>query len=86
MGLQKQFAWAAVGLLIAFSALNSPTYVALILIFAHVVLLLRGLFWVPIPDYLNAGALDDRFTAEYQKREEEMESTEREKQRLEGDS
>jgi len=73
MGFQKISTWAAFIALTSFVVLGSVSYVALLLIFAHIVLLFRNLFWAPIPNYLNVDALDDRFTPEYKLKEEENE-------------
>lgn len=73
MGLLKRLTWLSFLSLIAFGVLSSFGYAVVLLILAHVVLLFRKWFWLPIPSYTNPDTIDDRFTAEY-KRAEEKES------------
>jgi len=56
--------------LVAYGLLSSVSYPVFLLVLAHVVLLFRKHFWAPIPSYTSPEALDNRFTAEYERAEE----------------
>lgn len=71
LGLLKYMMWLSFAALIAFAVLGTASYAILLLILAHVALLFRNLFWAPIPDYINADAVDDRFVPEYKMHDEE---------------
>jgi hypothetical protein len=70
MGLLKHLTWLSFLSLAAFGVLSSFGYAVILLFLAHVVLLFRKWFWLPIPSDTKPDAVDDRFTAEYKRAEE----------------
>lgn len=71
MGLLKILTWLSLILLVGLGVLSSVSYAVLLLILAHAVLLFRGWVWRSFPDYIHHDAIDDRFTAEYERVERE---------------
>lgn len=66
MGVLKYLTWVSFLALVGFTVFGTTSYVAVLLLFAHIILIFRKLLWFPIPNYRNADALDDRFVAEYE--------------------
>lgn len=67
----KYLMWVSFLALVAFIFQGTATYVAVLLLFAHVILMFRSIFWAPIPPVLNPDGLEDRFIPEYKIHEED---------------